>query len=340
MSKLTVALASIGILVALQVPTATAQPAPKGPIQSSNDPVYGGGHNSFPGPSLNVYSTSKDTQDRRIDLYMADWRESTPRVTHGSLVVRDILTKGDYFSPPQKGAVLPADNFLAYATLAPHGSTTLSRLTGQQEVYYFLGGSGTLTAGGELAKLHKDVVILMPANLDFVMTNTGDDPLTLYVINEPTPPNFKPNPKMLMLDERTAHERTPVGNDPYIVPGASGHWAHVVREIFAPRDGLATLSNVLTVELPPLSLGEPHPHRLGTEEVWVALEGDSLAWMATELRMQRPGMAYMIRPDGVSTHSNINFNDHVVKFLYFSGHARLAPTPAPARPAAAAPAAR
>src|SRR5579872_6981432 len=98
MSKLIFALTSIGILAAFQASTATAQPAPKGPIQSSNDPVYGGGHNSFSGPSLIVYS-NKDTQDRRIDLYMSDWRESTPRSTHGSLVLRDILTKGDYFSP-------------------------------------------------------------------------------------------------------------------------------------------------------------------------------------------------------------------------------------------------
>jgi mannose-6-phosphate isomerase-like protein (cupin superfamily) len=274
-----------------------------------------------------VYS-NPDTQDRRIDLYMADWRESMPRRIHGSLVVRDILTHGDYFSPPQKGAVLPADNFVAHGSLAAHASTPVSRLDGQQEVFYITGGTGTLTGGGELAKLRKDVVILMPANLDFVMTNTGDQLLTMYVINEPTPAGFKPNPKMLMLDERVAHVRTPVKDDPYIVPGASGHWAHVVREIFAPRDGLATLSNVLTVELPPLSLGEPHPHRIGTEEVWLALEGNSLAWMASELRTQRPGMAYMIRPDGASTHSNINFGDTTVKFLYFSGHVRLAPTPA------------
>jgi mannose-6-phosphate isomerase-like protein (cupin superfamily) len=73
------------------------------------------------------------------------------------------------------------------------------------------------------------------------------------------------------------------------------------------------------VELPPVTLGEPHPHRLGSEEVWTALEGTTLAWMGSEVRLQKPGMAYMIRPDGVSTHSNINFNDSSVKFLYFNG---------------------
>jgi mannose-6-phosphate isomerase-like protein (cupin superfamily) len=253
---------------------------------------------------------------------MADWHESMPRSIHGSLVVRDMLTKGDYFSPPQKGAVLPAENFIAHGTLAAHASTTPSHLDGQQEVFYIIGGAGTLTAGGAMAELHKDVAALVPANLDFVMMNTGDQPLTMYVINEPTYAGFHPNDKMLVIDERTAHVRTPAGKDPYIVPGASGHWGHVVRELFAPRDGLATLSSVLTVELGPLSLGEPHPHRLGAEEVWTALEGNSLAWMAAQVRLQRPGMAYIIRPDGVSTHSNINFGDSTIKFLYFNGRLR------------------
>jgi mannose-6-phosphate isomerase-like protein (cupin superfamily) len=206
--------------------------------------------------------------------------------------------------------------------LAAHASTTPSHLDGQQEVFYIIGGAGTLTAGGAMAELHKDVAALVPANLDFVMMNTGDQPLTMYVINEPTYAGFHPNDKMLVIDERTAHVRTPAGKDPYIVPGASGHWGHVVRELFAPRDGLATLSSVLTVELGPLSLGEPHPHRLGAEEVWTALEGNSLAWMAAQVRLQRPGMAYIIRPDGVSTHSNINFGDSTIKFLYFNGRLR------------------
>ena len=41
----------------------------------------------------------------------------------------------------------------------------------------------------------------MPANLEFTLKNTGDEPLTMYVINEPTPPSFRPNPTMLVRDE-------------------------------------------------------------------------------------------------------------------------------------------
>jgi mannose-6-phosphate isomerase-like protein (cupin superfamily) len=321
------AITSIAVLL-LVAPLAVAQAqqptgrAPAAPQQSGNDPNYnhgkGGGINSFPSPAAIVYSP-RETEDRRIDLYMADWHESMPRSLYGSLVVRDIMTHGDYFSPPQKGAVLPAENFIAHATLSPHWATTPTTLQNEQVVMYFIGGKGTLSAGGAVAQLHKDYAVFIPANLEFVIKNTTDEPLELYLISEPTYPGFKPIDKMLAIDESQAHVRSPAGPDPYIVPGASGHWGHRVREIFAKRDGLATLSSILTVELSPMSLGEPHPHGVGAEEVWTALEGDSLAWMGSQIRLQKPGMAYMIRPDTFSTHSNINFGNTMIKFLYFNG---------------------
>lgn len=316
---LLVVLTAALLVLAVSAP-AIAQTAPASPDQSSNDPGYnhgrGGGINSYPSPSSIKYMPARDFQDRRIDMFMGDWHESMPRSLHGSLVVRDLLTKGDNFAPPSKAAILKYTNFVAYATLGAYASTTPTKLNNEQEVFYFIGGTGTLTAGGATGQLQKDVAAFMPANLEFVMRNSGDQPLTMYIISEPTPPGFKPNNKLLMIDERKAHFRTPAGPDPYIVPGSSGHWAHIVRELFAQRDGLASLSSILTVELPPLSLGEPHPHGPLQEEVWTALEGDSLAWEATGLRLQRPGMAYMIRPDGASTHTNINFGDAKIKFLY------------------------
>ena len=310
------AIVTMGLLVVMLSPLAISQTAPAGPIQTG-DPLYAAGKNSFAGPSLNRYVPTRDPEDRRIDMFMGDWRESMPRAMHGSLVVRDILTHGDSYAPPQKAAILHYTNFVAHAILSPHASTMPDRLNAQQEVFYITGGTGTITAAGVLGQLHKDIAVFMPANLEFVMKNTGDEPLTMYIINEPIPANFKVGDKMLYIDERKAHWRAPEPGDPYIVPGASGHWGHIVRELFARQDGLATIRNVITVELPPLSLGEPHPHRPGTEEIWTALEGTSLAWESAELRLQKPGMTYMIRQDGIATHSNINFGDTTVKFLYY-----------------------
>lgn len=312
----------------LPLPAPAQYKAPEAPVQNSNDPNYnhgkGGGINSYSTPAAIRYVPanrevlSPEAQDRRIDMFMGNWRESMPRILHGSMVARDILTKGDDFDPRQKGAVLQYLNFESYATLAPGASTPIDHLTQQQEVYYVVGGAGTLLAGGALAHLHKDIAVLMPANLPFTFSNTGPDPLTMYVLNEPVPEGFKVGDKMLVINEREAHVRTPAVNqpDPYIVPGASGHWAHVVRELFAKRDGLATLGSVLTVELKPMTMGEPHSHNPGQEEIWTQLDGTSLAFESWQLRIQMPGMAYLIRPDGVSTHSNINAGDTTIKFLY------------------------
>jgi len=276
------------------------------------------GINSYPGPEFVRYGKQREPQDRRIDLFISGWQGSLPRFEHGSLVLRDILIRGDNFAPSQKSAVLRAANFFAYGHLAPGNWTTPTKLEGQQEVYYVLGGEGEITAGGDTAKLRKDMAVLMPAGLEFVMKSTGAAPLTMYVINEPTPPGFRPKDKMAVKDEAMARQRTPAAADAYIVGGASGHWAHIVRELFSPADGLATEQSVITVTVNPLTMGEPHPHRPGQEEVWAAIDGTSLIMMGTELRVQKPGMAYMLPPDSATVHSNINAGDTPVKFLYFA----------------------
>jgi hypothetical protein len=65
-------------------------------------------------------------------------------------------------------------------------------------------------------------------------------------------------------------------------------------------------------------MGEPHPHMPGQEEVWASIDGTSLAFLGTELRIQPPGRVYMLPPDDLTVHSNINAGDKPVKFLYFA----------------------
>ncbi|MEO6910729.1 MAG: cupin domain-containing protein [Edaphobacter sp.] len=283
---------------------------------SVSTPSAGG--NSFNGPEFVRYQTQKDLQDRRIDMFLGDWHDSLPRQQYGSLILRDVLTKGDNFNPPQKGAVLESANFLAYGRLQSHASTIPSQLQGVQEVYYILGGSGEISAGEKTFALHRDIAILMPAGLSFVMKNTGDEDITMYVVNEPVPAGFHPIQQMLMVDERKVPVRTPLVASEYTIPGASGHWAHIVRDLFNKHDGLATVGDIITVELDPVTMGEPHPHQPGHEEIWAAIDGTSLAFIGTELRVQPPGVAYMLRPDGIMQHSNINSGAKPVKFLWFS----------------------
>jgi mannose-6-phosphate isomerase-like protein (cupin superfamily)/uncharacterized cupin superfamily protein len=300
----------MGVLLATVALSAQVTPKP-----SVSTPAAGG--NSFAGPTTIRYVAGRDSQDKRIDMFFGDRQSSPPRQQFGSLVLRDILTHGDNLMPPQPGAVLQAANFLAYGRLQPRDSTVPSKLEGHQEILYIDGGSGNITAGGKTAPLHKDCAVFMPAGLDFVMQNTGDADLTMYVVDEPVPTGFVPRKDMLVTDEETVPVRVPMEASPYTLPGASGHWAHVVRDLFSKTDGLATIADIITVDINPMTMGEPHPHNLGQEEIWTAMDGSSLAFVGAELRVQNPGTAYMIRPDMTMTHSNINSGDKPVKFLWF-----------------------
>ena len=261
----------------------------------------------------------------RIDMFMCDWRESMPRHTHGGLVERDILTKGDPQTSTRRCAVLNHTNNVSYATLAARGGIAPMKLEGQQEIFYVVGGKGSVTSAGETNELYDGMGILVPPGVEFSMKNTGDVDLSMYIINEIVPADFKPGTKVLVKDENLQPVR-----------GTTGHWVHIVKNIFTPADGLATLRQTITVALDPMTVGEPHAHTVGSEEVWIQIKGKSLAFIGTQLRWQTPGVGYLAPPfaeytqanvtNGLSfPHSNINTGTEQVKFLYFQTARRPAP---------------
>jgi mannose-6-phosphate isomerase-like protein (cupin superfamily)/uncharacterized RmlC-like cupin family protein len=255
--------------------------------------------------------TQAQTTGDRISLYFGDWHASTPHVIRGSLEERDILTRGDGSNPTRAGSVFRFINSYTYATLAAGASTKPARLDGQQEIYFVASGRGTVTAGGQTADLFRNVAVLMPANLEFAFKNIGDEPLTMYVVNEPTPPGFRPNSAMLVRDENMLP-----------ITSSDEFWTHIVKTIFVTSDGLATLQAVLTVTLDPLTIARPHLHLADytdTEEVWSALNGSSLAFVGNQLREQTPGMAFYHIPDNQTPHTNLNpSEDSPAKFFYFA----------------------
>jgi mannose-6-phosphate isomerase-like protein (cupin superfamily) len=245
----------------------------------------------------------------QINSYFGDWHNATPRTLRGSLVERDILTRGDATHPTEKGAVLRYINSYTYATLAPNASTTPTRLDSQQEIYYVESGRGTVTAGGQTAELFRNIAVLMPANLEFTLKNTGDQPLAMYVVNEPTPPGFRPNANMLVRDEN----KIPIST-------ATSLWSEIVKPVFTTEDGLGTLESVLTVTFDPLTISKPHVvDHTDIEEVWTELDGTSIAFVSNALSKQTPGMAFYHVPDNLTPHATINQNsDSQVKFFYFA----------------------
>jgi mannose-6-phosphate isomerase-like protein (cupin superfamily) len=146
-------------------------------------------------------SVFAQTTGDRINLYFGDGHTSPSRIAHGALEERDILTRGDAMNPAKKSAVLRFINSYANSTLASHAATKTEQLNGQQEIYFVQSGKGTAHAGSQSADLHQNIAVLIPAGLNFNFENTGDQPMTMYVINEPTPPGFRPNTSMLARDE-------------------------------------------------------------------------------------------------------------------------------------------
>jgi Cupin domain len=252
------------------------------------------------------------TTGERIGFYFGDWHTATPSTIRGSLVERDILTHGDGANPSRPGAVLRFLNFYSYATLASGAATSPARLDKQQEIYFVVSGRGTVTAGGQTASVFRNIGVLMPANLEFTLKNTGDEPLAMYVINEPTPPGFRPKTNMVVRDEN----QIPIAS-------SNGFWAHIAKPLFVTGDGLGTLESVVTVTLDPLTVGKPHPapneDTSEIEEVWTSLYGDSLALVGNQLHQQTSGMAYYHIPDNLTPHTNINpSRESQAKFLYFA----------------------
>ena len=318
------------LLVIFYAGLASAQTPPPQPTAApGRSPQIGG--NSFVGPKDVVYLPTRPIEDTRANMYFGDWHDSEPRAMFGSLVVRDILLPGDNFSPPFPGHVLEHAKFLSYATLEPGGRTVPSTLRGLQIFFYVQEGEGELSGGGKTEHIHKHNAVLVPEGLEFTLHNTGDAPLAIYIVGDPTFPGFQPLPTFGIKDEDQLPHSKPAVESPFTNPGAGGHWAHITHGFFNNRDGLATVGAIITVEILPMQLGEPHPHFPGHEEIWCEIEGKSLAFYGSQLRMQRPGQAYMLRPDNLTTHSNINFGepgaDKPIKFLWFSTSTKVSTTP-------------
>ncbi len=244
------------------------------------------------------------------DLFMSSWKESMPRHEHGSLIIRDIFTEnpGDPLKPPKRGAILNHLIGYCHGTLEPHASTIPSTLKGEQKIFYIYSGRGAVKAGGKTAELRGGIGVLMPENLEFTMTNTGDKPMNMYIIVEPVPENFKPRKDMLVRDEKTIP-----------ISGSRIHWSNMDKRLFwyHDGDGTALIGGVAIVRLSPMTMAQPHASTPKEVDVlWIALEGDITSLLGKQLRKLPPGTAFANPGDGKFVHSNINVTDEIIKFMW------------------------
>lgn len=245
--------------------------------------------------------------DANIDFYVRSWQQSVAQKLHGSLVVQDIFTPGDPMNPSEPGAVLKYTSRFAHASIGAYEKTTPAVLTGKQEIYYVISGTGTVSTSKSTSELTPGCAVLIPPDIEFVIENTGNRTMKLYLLVEPCPPGFDPNDDMKVVNEN--HQPWGSGNP---------HWVGLYKQIFTTASGLATLTSIITVQFNPVSMFAPHSHHEGFEEVWTTISGDGYFLLDKQVRHQPPGTAYYIPPDGESPHANINTSDDHFKLLYFA----------------------
>jgi len=251
--------------------------------------------------------------DPDIDMFMGSWQNSIPFNTHGSITERSILSAwdGDPLKPLRKGKVLKFMNRFSRGTLDPLATTTPTILKGEQEIFYIHSGKGSIKAGKKTAELRDGIFVLVPEGLEFTIANTCSvNPMVMYIISEPVPAGFRPNSDILVKDEKAMPNRE-AGYLKY-------HWSHNGKNIFVVNDGLATLEAVNSITFEAMTIGQPHSHGEGMEEVWTVVDGKNMAFLGKEIRWQYPGTAYKVPPTGFTPHSNINTTEEPVKFFFFA----------------------
>ncbi len=242
------------------------------------------------------------------DMFMSSYQESHPRHVYGTLLERDILTPndGDPLFPKTRGAVLTNLKAFCHGTLQAKNATEPATLKDEQRIFYVSGGKGVIETKKTRAELHEGVGVIVPPGIEFEFMNTGDSEMTMYILTERIPDGFKPKKDIVVNDEN-------------VIPFASSnvHWCHCYKGLFRKEDGLATLRGMGPVWFNPMTMGQPHSHPDGTEEIWFSLNGDIQILLGKQLRAFPPGMAYKIPPNGVSAHSTINVTDKPVKVFWF-----------------------
>ncbi len=245
--------------------------------------------------------------ESRIDMFISGYREHMQYSTHGTLLERDMFTHntGDAARPTDRGSVLKYLDRFTYAMLVEGDRTAPTTLTDTQELFYILEGKGTITSGNRTHDLYPGVACLVPRGLEFVMENTMNSPLTMYLVAEKVDPSFQSVKNIVWRDENVEPFHT-----------TTAHWVNNNKWLVRKEEGLSKIGLFLTVTIPPNAFAQPHSHDPGTEEIWAPLDGTVNFMLGKQLRRMNIGEAHLIPPDSRTPHANFNPGEKPVKMLY------------------------
>lgn len=247
-------------------------------------------------------------QEHDVDMYMNHWRDGYPRVEHGNLYTRDMLTAAegsDPLHPVRRGAVLTNATAVSYNMLEPNSSAHHidGELKGVQETFIVNSGTGVLTVGGQKAELSKDMAFIVTPDMDFKLTATGDKYMTFYSVTEKIPAGATPKNTLQVVDNRSKPQTTTA-------------WVDKERPLISKSEGLLQYKALNQVEQPPMTMALPYSADANTEEIWIATDNDVDMLFGKELRKVPVGTAYRVPSTGITAHTNINVSSNPAKFIY------------------------
>ena len=244
-----------------------------------------------------------------MDLFIGNWRHSMPRIMHGNLIFRDILTAlegPDDLHPSRNGACLLYSKAVSYATIEPGASAKPidGELDGVQQVFTVNSGRGVIQSGARTTEIGPGMCFIITPGSDFELSVVGDKPLTFYVVTEILPAGFTPKRELSIVDNS--------GNPPFM----SVHWANIDRPIITQKDGMCQYNGFTEVKLDAMTIAQPHSHESGVEEIWIAVEGDIELLLGKQLRKLPVGSAYKIPANGKIAHANINASGDMIRLIH------------------------
>jgi mannose-6-phosphate isomerase-like protein (cupin superfamily) len=286
---------------------APAQPATQGVGR-------GGGGGAGAAERVDPANTTNERSNVQIDQFIGDPTNATGHLSHGGLLTRTILRKGNPNVPGPAGAVLEYRTQIAKATLLPKSSTPLISIN-NQFLFYVVSGEGRLDDGNYSWDLRNGIAMLIPPDVKRRFVNTSNEPLEMVMTEWPA--NAIARKDILVRDVTLL---------PYCEENA--HWNNMSKCLFTQADGMT--GRVLLVMLMPMTMAAPHTHGPGTEEIWTKLTpGSALMLLGSELREMPQYSAFLAIPDGMTWHGQVNASKTQVEmWLYVAGGNATATPPA------------
>jgi hypothetical protein len=178
--------------------------------------------------------------DPNIEMFVNDWKNAAPRSAYGGLIFQDILTRlegPDPLHPTRKGAVLVNITAISHAQLAPGARANGRAPAGERQVFFTMGGSGTIAVNSKSHELRKGAGFTLTPDTEFALSNTGKGPMSFYVRTEPLPANYIASADLVVVnsldnDRRvgaywahsSASPRARCHNRTAIPPRSAGSW--------------------------------------------------------------------------------------------------------------------